>query len=161
MSWLKGKMLTIAAGIGGVIVLGLVIALVVTTGQRDAARESLAELTEQANGVLASSRIATGNPKLTWKNAGTQIALLGSAHRELKLATAEQNTAIEALGRETELLRDQARSFEALAREAAASRMPAIAELERIVREPVLDATCEARLRAITDALDLAYEAGL
>ena len=118
-------------------------------------------LTEEAASVLASTRRASDNPKLTWKNAAQQIDALGDNHRVALASIEEQNAAIDDMAREAVRLRKRADELQRIADRAAAQRREALRRLADMSITPGTREDCETLLAEAEEALNLVRDAGL
>lgn len=117
-------------------------------------------LNGEAGAVLASTRIATVNPKLRWADTSMQILLLANSRDQWKQAASDCSRKTEQLGAETARLKAMGADL----RKRASSE---IARRDALIRRTVASAAdpgpgeCEAQLKAAEDVLDAFYEAGL
>lgn len=118
-------------------------------------------LTLEAASVLGSTRRASDNPELEWKDAAQQIDLLGEDHRAAKQAISEQNQAIDDMAREAVRLRKRADELQRIADQAAAQRREALRRLSDMTLTPGTRADCETLLAEAEEALNLVRDAGL
>lgn len=118
-------------------------------------------LDKQAGAVLAATRTASDNPKLTWQNAAGQIVALGVERKTLIDALDQQNLKIDDMAREAVRLRAKASELKEIADRAEAQRSAALRKLGDSAATPGTRADCMTLLREAEDALDTVYTAGL
>lgn len=123
-------------------------------------RDKFDALSDQADRVVASVRIASGNPKLKWEDTADQVEAIGAALTQWRGAAKTQSDLIDTMGRDSARLRAEnavlAEKVAALIRK----RDGLIARLEQDALDPGDRADCWAQIREAEDALNQLYQEG-
>jgi hypothetical protein len=117
-------------------------------------------LSEQAGRVLASVRIASGNPKLKWEQTADQVEALDASLTEWRGTARTQSALIDTMGRDAARLRAENAALAEKVKALNAKRAALVARLSEDALEPGDRADCWAQLRATEDALNLLYREG-
>ena len=126
----------IGAGVGLLMLLGLVLGL---KHYRNLANDRGAQLTA----ICASTRTASGNPKLDCKQVPQQIRFMGEAITTLTGALHEQNDAVAALGAQTKQQQADSAKASQAAQKRAQSAEATATRLEASSRAGGPAASCE------------------
>lgn len=110
--------------------------------------------------VTAQIANAIGNPKLRWRDVGTQVDAYATGHNRLLVATDEANARIDAMGAESERLKHLNAELRAKADKIIKERSKLIERLEASANEPGDVSDCQAQLAAVEAALDAVIEEG-
>lgn len=115
----------------------------------------------QAGKVLASIRLASDNPKLAWREASEQVALIGESRKAWKGTAELQSSRIDEMAAESMRLKALNAELRAKADKAIAKRETAIRKLQSGVLDAGDRANCAQQLFEAEKALDLVYQEGL
>lgn len=135
---------------------GLTIKLAFTSHELKNAKEVISNLVEWQDGIVDTTRLASGSNEITAKTAQAQIQQLGYIRIELKNSVEIQNDAIEQLERESQLA-------QALVARASQQKQAAIQRADQLEKQlrnraGVPAANMEQAVRQTQDEI---YEAGL
>jgi regulator of replication initiation timing len=123
-------------------------------------KEKFAELSDQADRVVAAVRIVSDNPKLQWKDTADQVEQIGGALSQWRGTARSQSELIDTMGRDTERLRAENDALKEKVKALNAKRAALIGQLRQDALDPGDRADCWAQLRETEDALNQLYREG-
>lgn len=123
-------------------------------------KDKFGDLDNEAGVVLASIRIASGNPKLKWDDAAHQVDELDKSLTGWKSQAETLSGTVDAMGAETVRLRSENAALTAKVRALNARRSELIARLDQDALDPGDVADCWAQIREVDASLNKLREEG-
>lgn len=145
--------------LGSLLLAGVLFGIIaLKTSQLNSAKEVIQDLNRWRDGVVVTTRLASGNPEVTPETTVNQIQAMGNSLAALHTSLKNSNDAVDKLAEEAEQAKEKARQ-EAKRRAAAIREAERLAaKLERASLTPVSPEDVEAEIRRTQDEL---FEAGL